>query len=210
MSSKIQALLDPKRWSPILSRIALPIGSLMFQSIVLAFLSIFGRFIIIMITPETFWKISSLPSGHSLTVIKIWVLTLGLIYGLVWYVYWWMVNALNSRNQIPAFTAQVLAAWLPLLAVLYFINPVSNPDAMIPISRAEITFNLSLIMTAAALFPCYSYMIYKFVILPDNGKKFAKPVMLWILFSAASVSLLPVFWELAPSIYQGISDFPHQ
>jgi hypothetical protein len=82
---------------------------------------------------------------------------------------------------------------LPLLAVLYFVDPVRNPQAMIPTSRAEITFNLSLIMIAATLSPCYSYMVYRFVILPDNGKKLAKLAMLWILFSADSLSLLPIF-----------------
>ncbi|MFD1776576.1 hypothetical protein [Paenibacillus rhizophilus] len=152
-----------------------------------------------------------MPTGWKLTTIRGYLLAFGALYALVWCGYWWVLRALNS-NKIRAFPLHVLAAWLPLLAGLYFADPVSNPNAMIPTSAAEITFTMSTALMTAALFPLYSIAVYAFVLSPSirRTRKIGRLLGLWILFAAASLYLQPVFWHIAPSIYEGIAGFPIQ
>jgi len=212
MSTYKHTLRNRNYRQPVLDWIVKPMFSLIFQSIILTFLAVIGGFLILT-TPEPFAGLTSyLPSGHHLTVIRIWILSFGFLYGLIWYVYWWMIRTLNCTNTIKAFPVQILASWLPLIAVVYYSNPVSRPDAMIPPSKAVIILDMSLILIAAILFPLYSIVIYRFVILAESntGGKCTRLVIVWILFSAACICLLPIVWQVAPRIYHGIEGFPLQ
>ncbi|AIQ14771.1 hypothetical protein [Paenibacillus durus] len=210
MASLVRALRDPKKWLTVWNGIGMPLISLVFQVFFLMFLTIFGGFTLLF-SPHLFWDIpSGTPAGWRLTMIRSYFLAFGALYALVWCGYWWMLRALNSSNKIPAFPVHVLAAWLPLLGVLYFADPVSYPDAMIPISAAQITFEMSTAMTAAALFPFYSAAVYLFVLSPParTGWKIGRLLGLGIIFAGVSLYLLSVFWHIAPSIYKGIAGFP--
>ncbi|QWU15831.1 hypothetical protein SAMN04487895_10248 [Paenibacillus sophorae] len=212
MPSLVRALRDPKRWLAVWNWIGMPLISLVFQVFFLIFLLGFGGFTLLLWSyPRLFWGIpSGMPTGWKLMMIRSYFLAFGALYAIVWCGYWQILCALNSGNKIPAFPVHVLAAWLPLLGTLYFADPVSYPDAMIPISAAQITFEMSTAMTAAALFPFYSASIFLFVLSPSvrTGWKIGRLLGLWIIFAAVSLYLLSVFWHIAPSIYKGIAGFP--
>ncbi|MDT3428116.1 hypothetical protein J2Z22_003706 [Paenibacillus forsythiae] len=213
MASFIRALRDPKGWLAVWHWTGVPLVSLIFQIFFLSFLTGFGGFMLLFGTsPRLFWDIpyGMMPSGWKMMAIRAFFLAFGALYAFVWYGYWRLLRSLNSRNKIPAFPVNVLAAWLPLLAALYFADPVSNPLAMIPSSAAEVTFEMSMAMTAAALFPFYSAAVYLFALAPSvrSAWRPGRLLGLGVVFTAASLYLLSVFWHLAPSIYEGIAGFP--
>lgn len=187
--------------------------SLTFQVIVMLVFAALGGFMLLF-TPEAFWDMpSGLPAGHDLAVIRAWMLAFGIIYGLVWGVYWWLVlNIRDTGRRIPALPAHVAAAWLPLLAVVYFIDPVSHPEAMIPTSKAQITFELSLMMIAAILYPLYSFLMYRYLLIPGTRKgwKYGGGMIIGLLFMAGVIFLLPVIWGIVPQVYHGVEGFPTQ
>ncbi|MBY9077539.1 hypothetical protein KIH86_26840 [Paenibacillus sp. HN-1] len=212
MSSPFRPLSSSKLWNFLLNIAILPWIALIFQVVFVLFLLTFGSFLL-WSSPRLFWELPpGLPTGSVITEMRMWLLAFGFVYALVWCGYWRLAAALNSGDRIPAFTVHVLAAWLPLLVIIYWANPVNNPDAMIPISQGEITFKLALAMITAALFPFYSAAVYILLVIRPGSRicKGMKLLGIWALFATASLWLFPVFWRLAPEIYPGIAGFPVQ
>lgn len=210
MSSPFRPLSSSKLWKYLLNIAILPWIGIIFQIVLLLFIYTFGTFLL-WSSPRLFWELpSGLPTGSTLIEMRIWMLAFGFVYALVWCGYWLITAELNSSNRITAYIVHVLAAWLPLLAIVFWANPVNNPDAMIPISQGEVTFKLALAMIAAALFPFYSAAIYGLLIVRPvkRIRRGVRLLAIWALFAAAALWLFPVFWRLAPEIFPGIVSFP--
>lgn len=210
MSSLIRTLSSPKLWRPVMNLCVLPWISLCFQTLLTIFIATAGSFLM-WGSPGLFSNLlPGIPSESRLIGMRIWLLALGFGYALAWFAYWGLVWSLGGSRKIPAFPVHVLAAWVPLLAIVYCENPVSNPYAMIPISQAEITFKLSLLLMAAALFPFYSAAVYGLVIAckPVRVRRTVRLLAVWAVFAAAAYLLLPVCWRLAVEGYPGIAGFP--
>lgn len=211
MASLVRTLRDPNRWRTTLYTFGLPLVSLVFHAIFLMFLMGFGGYVFFFgVSPHLFWDVpSGMPTGWRLAVIRSYLLAFGALYALVWCGYWWILRALND-GKIRAFPLHVLAAWLPLLAGVYFADPVNNPNAMIPTPVAEITFTMSTALMTTSLFPFYSAVVYWLVLSPSirRPRKIGRLLGLWFLFAAACLFLEPYFWHLAPLIYEGIAGFP--
>lgn len=193
---------------PIIEWAVFPLVSLMFQCLFLLILTFLGSMLLLG-TPPHFWSWpSGMPKGQSLEVIRMWMLAFGLLFGLVWWGY--LRLAMYSVSKIPAFPLHLLAAWLPIIAILCLCNPVNNPNAMIPAYKGEVIFQTSLLMLAAVLFPLYLVAVYRFVLLPPVGKanKAVRLVALGLLCSAVCLLLLPVIWRIVPILYHGIDTFP--
>ncbi|WP_025688448.1 hypothetical protein [Paenibacillus zanthoxyli] len=121
MASLVRALRDLNRWRNNLYTVGLPLVSLFFHAVFLMFLMGFGGFVFFFgASPHLFWDApSGMPTGWRLAVIRSYMLAFGALYALIWCGYWQVLRAL-SDNKIRAFPLHVLAAWLPLLAGVYF------------------------------------------------------------------------------------------
>lgn len=120
-----------------------------------------------------------------------------------------MLYGLSEDGRIRWFPLHLLFAYLTFVILFLQINPVYNPDAMIPASAGQSTFLVCMGMSVVVLFPFYSIGVYSFVLKPAaRPKKRYRFLLLCLLFAAAGLALLPFLWHLAPSLYPGLLSFP--
>ena len=120
-----------------------------------------------------------------------------------------MLYGLSEDGRIRWFPLLLLFAYLTFVILFLQINPVYNPDAMIPTSAGQSTFLVCMGLSVVVLFPFYSIGVYSFVLKPAarpaKGYRF---LLFCLLFAAAGLALLPFLWHLAPSLYPGLLSFP--
>jgi len=147
---------------------------------------------------------------RKLTWIAVHFLLTGAPLALIWLGFWWMLYGLAEGGIIRLFYLHLLFAYLPLAGALLLINPAGSPGAMVPTFAGEVTFGISMALTAAVLFPFYSIGVYRFVISAAVSPrwKIGRFLFLCLIFSVIGLGLLAVIWPLAPQLYPGISSFP--
>jgi hypothetical protein len=143
----------------------------------------------------------------------IWIsidyLIAGGAFALPWLGVWWMLYGLSENGRIHCFPLLLLFAYLTFVVIFLQINPVYNPDAMIPTSAGESTFLVCMGMSVVALFPLYSIGVYYFVLKPaTRPRKRYRFLLLCLLFTVVGLALLPFLWHLAPQLYPGLRSFP--
>lgn len=133
----------------------------------------------------------------------------GALFALAWFGVWWMLYVLSGNGRIRCFPLLLLSAYSTFLLLFLQVNPVYNPEAMIPSSAGEATFIVCMGMSAAVLFPFYSAGVYYFVLKPaTRPRKRYRFLLLCSVFSIAGLALLPLLWQLAPGLYPGLLGFP--
>ncbi|MEK4046455.1 hypothetical protein NSU18_22690 [Paenibacillus sp. FSL H8-0048] len=133
----------------------------------------------------------------------------GFAFALPWLGYWWMMYSLSGNGRIRGFFLLLLTSYLALIFICMQIDPVYNPEAMIPGSARESTFLVCMAMSAVILFPFYSLGVYIFVLRPvKRPRKRYRFLLLCLLFAVAGLVLLPFLWHSAPIVYPGLLSFP--
>lgn len=131
-------------------------------------------------------------------------------FALLWLGVWLMLSGLSETGHIRHFVLHLIAGYAPLAVIFLQINPVYNPDAMIPSSAGETTFFLCMAMAAVILYPFYSIGVYYFVLRPAAPpRKVYRFLLLCCIFAMISLLLLPFLWHLVPHLYPAILDFPN-
>lgn len=168
--------------------------------------------VLIMFTSQDFfWE----EMAYSYPVSKlVWMAVLYVLAGgtfaLAWYVYWRTLSSHSETRVIRCFPLQLLFAYVPLLLLFLQINPVYNPDQMIPLAAGEVKYFLCLGMSAVLLFPFYSIFTYRFVLhVNASPSRTIRLPLLLISFALIGIGLLPLLWRLAPYLYPELNNFPN-
>lgn len=168
--------------------------------------------VLVMFTSKDFFRgefAYSYPASKLVWMAGQYVLAGG-AFALAWYAHWWTLSSHSVTRVIRCFPLQLLLAYVPLLLLFLQINPVYNPDQMIPLTAGEVKFSLCMGMSAVLLFPFYSICAYRFVLRPNAPP--SRPVRLLILlisFALIGLGLLPTLWRIAPHLYPGLNNFPN-
>lgn len=169
-----------------------------------------SRILIMFTSNHYFWgdDAYSYPAGKLIWMAGQYLLAGG-AFALAWYVYLWILSSHSETGVIRRFPLQLLFAYVPLLLLFLQINPIYNPDQMIPSSSGEIRFFLCMGMSAVLLFPFYPILIYRFALrvnAPPN--RTSRLLLLLISFALIGMGLLPLLWRIAPQLYPEINKFP--
>ncbi len=169
-----------------------------------------SRVLIMFTSNNYFWgeEAYSYPAGKLIWMAGHYVLAGGAL-ALAWYVYWWILSSHSETRVIRHFPLQLLFAYVPLLLLFSQINPVYNPDQMIPPSSGEIRFLLCMGMSAVLLFPFYLICIYRFVLRVNTApNRTIRLLLLLISFALIGMGLLCLLWRIVPQLYPELNKFP--
>ncbi|MEK4325919.1 hypothetical protein MKX70_08575 [Paenibacillus sp. FSL R7-0312] len=179
------------------------------QGIITFFIGLLSVFMMFF-SSDYFWgDLAHVYPPDKLMYIGMDFLIAGAAFALPWLGVWWMLYGLSEDGRIRCFPLLLLFAYLTFVILFLQINPVYNPEAMIPSSAGESTFLVCMGMSAVVLFPFYSAGVYYFVLKPNTRpRKRYRFLLLCLIFAVAGLALLPALWHLAPSIYPGLLSFP--
>ncbi|WP_150270407.1 hypothetical protein [Paenibacillus tepidiphilus] len=157
------------------------------------------------------WDSSTLFPWQGLPSIAVSCLIPAAMYALCWFGVWWMQLEAAGNKQISLFPLRLAAACIPLILLILQIKPSYNPDAMIPYGVGHSILIVCMGWSAVILFPFYSAGVYYFVLKPDMRlRKRYRLLLLLLVFALLALPLLRLLWEIAPSFYPSLLEFPDQ
>lgn len=201
---------DPTRFLRNLRMLVSLLITAFCQVLITLFTGAMATILLIFSLSSLFWgeQAGLYPLGK-LIRLAVHFLLAGGFFALPWLGVWWMLYGLAENGRIRCFFLHLIFAYVPLVIIFMQINPVYNPDAMIPSSAGETTLVLCMAMSAVVLFPFYSIGVNYFVLRPEAPpRKIYRFILLCAVFALLSLALLPLLWHLAPHLYPAIADFP--
>lgn len=145
----------------------------------------------------------------------IWIgavfLMAGAAFALLWLGVWLLLRGLSGDGRLRYFPLMILTAYAAFVLLFMQLDPVYNPEAMIPGSAGESAFLVCMGMSVLVLFPLYSGGVYYSVLRPSalpGTKRIFRYLLLCLGLAAVGLALLPFLWQLAPSIYPGLLTYP--
>lgn len=155
------------------------------------------------------WDSSALFPWQDLPSILVFYLIPAAMYALCWFGVWWMQFEAAEDRRISWFPLRLLTACIPLVLLILQIKPSYNPDAMIPYGVGHATLTVCMGWSAVILFPFYSAGVYYFVLKPDMRlRRRYRLLLLLLVFALLALPLLRLLWEIAPSLYPSLLEYP--
>ncbi|WP_151733813.1 hypothetical protein [Paenibacillus tengchongensis] len=131
------------------------------------------------------------------------------LYALCWFGVWWMQFEAAEDRRISWFPLRLAFACIPLVLLILQISPEYNPDAMIAYGVGHATLIVCMGWSAVILYPFYSAGVYYFVLKPDMRlRRRYRLLILLVLFALLALPLLRVLWEIAPTLYPSLLEYP--
>lgn len=152
----------------------------------------------------------SYPPGKLIWIGAVFLIA-GAVFALLWLGVWRLLCGLSGDGRLRYFPLLLLTAYAIFVLLFMQLDPVYNPEAMIPGSAGESTFLVCMGMSGLVLFPLYSAGVYYFVLRPSSQpstKRMYRYLLLCLVLAAAGLALLPFLWQLAPRIYPGLLTYP--